>query len=228
MRNLLSILAAFLFFFIVSLNSSAQSFAMVDSARITSGTVADYSLTNPVQIVNNSSDSLNMAWERFDESMPSAWEISSCTPMGCAPIGVSNGSYVLDPVNSLSDYHNCHFYPNGAMGSGEAKIRIWNTVTLEEAIVTWYAVVGAVGIDEIEALNLSIFPNPGKEITLNGDFGAGDFSISVLGSTGSLVRNINLAGKASITIDDLPSGFYYVQVNGTSGPLLTEKIVITE
>lgn len=207
---------------------NAQSFNMVDTARTTYGESADYSLTNPVQIENNSGDTLPMAWERFNEVMPSQWDISSCTPINCMPIGITSGTYDLDPVNNLSDYHNCHFYPNNTPGTGQATMRIWNTQTLEEAFVTWYAFVGATGVGTVDQHNIMILSNPGKEVTIQGDFQTKPVDMRVFNTSGQIVKNKMYTGTNQIVLNDLIPGYYIVQLTSQDGLNFTEKVIITK
>lgn len=209
------------------ITAEAQSFSMVDTARTTHGTTDDVSITNPVQIINNSGTNLNMSWNRFYEDMPAGWDVSSCSPAGCAPIGVSQDTYVLDTTNSLTDYHNCHFYPNGIAGTGEAKVRILNTDTQEEAIVTWYGIIGYTNVNEIAQGSISIYPNPGSEPSINYDFGSLDkVSMTVFSTEGKLILSENVNGIGNMHITGQAPGVYIVRFTSPEGLNLSERLVI--
>lgn len=212
------------------LTGFAQTFSMVDTARTTYGSSADANLTNPVQIVNNTSDVLPITWERFNESMTAGWDISNCTPDGCIPIGgPSTGSYNLDTINSLSDYHNCHFYPNGLIGSGQASIRIENTNTNEESIVTWYAFAGQVGVNESVMSTLTVLSISGEGVIIQGDFSAlQQVQASVYNTAGQLVEQVHVENQQQIPILGLNNGYYFVHITSNEGLSITQKVVISK
>ena len=199
----------------------AQSFHLVDTMRTTLGSTSDFSLTNPIQIVNDAGVDLPIFWHRFEESLPSAWDVSSCTPMGCMPIGVDSGSYTLDPVN-----HNCHFYPNGTVGSGHARILIRNVSTGEEVIASWYADVNATSIGELVMSSYTVLNASDGSVQILFDSVQEDLGMELFTASGKLIRSEMLNGANSFVLSGLNPGVVILRMIAKNGSISTQRIGI--
>ncbi len=72
--------------------------------------------------------------------------------------------------------------------------------------------VGSVGIDDQQASDLPLFPNPATDMVTINDVPS-DARISILNALGQTVRNVPTdGGRTRFSIADLESGIYFVQV----------------
>lgn len=88
-----------------------------------------------------------------------------------------------------------------------------------------------VGIDEEQANDITIYPNPASEnITISAPKTYNNLTVKVFNMAGALVSSITLksAQKANIAIAQLAGGLYIVQVTGDDIPLSHKKIMIAK
>ena len=78
---------------------------------------------------------------------------------------------------------------------------------------------------EKDPFELTIAPNPVKNVmTLSTDYEKGSVRVRILNAQGVTVRNFSMKGSATIDVNDLPAGMYFVQVLG--GKMVTRKVVV--
>lgn len=85
------------------------------------------------------------------------------------------------------------------------------------------------GLDEMQALGLSVYPNPASDvlyITAN----AGKYNIELLDAAGRLVlsSNLNVGSdrERMIPLDDCVNGIYIVAISSEDGQRYTKRLVI--
>ena len=85
---------------------------------------------------------------------------------------------------------------------------------------------GLVGIDEAEAQNISIYPNPSNGIFSIGGVPADEsiVSIEAFDLLGSKV--LTLTNTSSIDLSDSPNGFYFITINFEGGDRITKKVSV--
>lgn len=206
-------------------NTNAQTFSLVDSAKTTYCTTIDGSLSNPNLIYNHSGANLNMFWYRYYEDLTPGWDISSCIPTGCMPIGVDSGSYVLDTSFSSLDYHNCHFHHNGIPGYGEARMIVKNVDTQEQVTLSWYAYVGVTGVEENKNYNFQLLSNGSKNVSINYQTN-NNVNYYVYSLNGKLFNSGFINGSGELKLNGLESGNYIINFQDNNSFNSNYKILV--
>lgn len=79
-------------------------------------------------------------------------------------------------------------------------------------------------VDE-DPFKVDIMPNPVKgQMTIATDYELGRVSVHIWNAQGQEVRGFSMDGTATIDVNDLPSGLYFVHIVG--GKVVTKKIII--
>ena len=79
-------------------------------------------------------------------------------------------------------------------------------------------------VDE-DPFKVDIMPNPVKgQMTIATDYELGRVSVHIWNAQGQEVRGFSMDGTATIDVNDLPSGLYFVHIIG--GKVVTKKIII--
>ncbi len=152
-----------LFVFALSFTTlNAQNFSVETLEKTIYGSPSIYTFYEDIDLYNDLGSPFIMHWERIEESIPEGWETSNCDPNDCRAIGVTGASFTLP--NSVG-FLNTHFYPHGIAGSGYMKVKLWpDTNPADSVILTYYGVAGTVGVEEIEAQDIQVYPSPAKNI----------------------------------------------------------------
>ncbi|MEI6900705.1 MAG: T9SS type A sorting domain-containing protein, partial [Bacteroidota bacterium] len=98
----------------------------------------------------------------------------------------------------------------------------WGQVTLKK---TGYIYVGGVGINELSATNVSVFPNPVRDV-MNVQSGLNMQEIQIFNIVGQMVYNQKVdGGNLTLNVGNLKPGVYNMKVKVAEG-FINKKIVI--
>lgn len=129
----------------------------------------------------------------------------------------ATGTPIMLPssANSLVIHEHPDSYYQGAIAKWDANKRSYEVVSLSNKVEN--PLPDLTGINEAtNGLGLSIYPNPA-----HGSFTVkGEGTLVIYNSVGQVVRN-GLLEDNETTIEGLPAGLYFVQINGT-----TQKVVV--
>lgn len=183
------------------------------------------------EVINNTSETLNLSWIRTELVMPAGWATGVCDVNYCYDIDVARRDFQL-PANSKGTL-DVHGYPGGIPGSlengaipGEAvvHIRVTNKDNPTDTIsgVFNFNVTGdpIVSIDEVELKKLSLFPNPTSDyFELSSLIDNEIATVAVHNILGSQVRLYN-ASERRFEVGDLPNGMYLVSLQDEQNAVL--------
>ncbi len=167
-------------------------------------------------------------------------------PTQCLPINVGTGTTVAsdtnminlflqwnaeDPVSQYEDNRNTYHNSNGTYAQGNRNPFIDNPYL---ATVIWGGTAAQnrwpgifLSVDEFDALaRTTVYPNPSNNnsVTVSSEINMDEIQvINLNGQLIQLIKNFE-ADKKSITIGNLPQGFYLLKL--TSGNAITTKKVI--
>ena len=213
-------------FALTSLSLQAQNFSVEALDTTLYGSPTESTFYGDIDLFNDLGSTFSMTWERIEEDIPVGWTTSNCDPHTCHPEGVTTASFMLPLLPSML---NTHFYPHGVAGTGYMKVKLWmSTNPADSVILTYYGVAGAVGINELEASDVQVFPSPAQN-SLN----------IMLPHPGETIRMdiFNLSGQRaeSFTITDgnlnsfdvskLEAGMYIIHLDLAGQGRITKKFV---
>ena len=222
MRKILLSIFAF-----TSLTLHAQNFSVEVPDTTIYGTATMSTFYEDIDIYNDLGTTLDMSWERIEESIPLGWTTSNCDPDQCHPEGVISGSFSL---LASGGYLNTHFYPNGVDGSGYMKIKLWETANPADSVVlTYYGTTETtVGINELAASDIQIFPSPAQH-TVNIVLPNSDEAIhaDIFNVNGQRAKSFDMVqgNLVSIDISDLEMGVYIIHFNVPNKGIITKKFI---
>ncbi len=201
---------------ILALTAFSQTFSVTTTETNSLGYADDYDIYDVVPITNETNDVIVVSWERTLEDVPNGWDISNCSPCQCHPIGVTSSSGCYFSNTNLTAYVNTHFYPNGIVGSGQVKMKIWDESTFDEIIVTFNATAQEplVSIsDNTTSSYLRSYPNPFNE-RLNLEFNYTNVNkvtlevVDLLGKTVLVKTGLNSNDRVVVN-EELNAGIYF-------------------
>jgi hypothetical protein len=117
---------------------------------------------------------------------------------------ISEGSYVSVPADDWTSY--TYSYPAGTKYvaincvSDDAFVFMLDDITISTGV----------GIQDVEASQFSIYPNPATEIL----YVEGEGVAEVYNTLGQMVISNEVNGTAQINVSNLESGVYFVRMNG--------------
>ena len=212
-------------FLLTSLTLQAQNYSVEVMDTTLYGSHTDPTFYGDIDLYNDLGSPFSMSWERIEESVPTGWTTSNCDPAICHPVGVTSASFTLPTLPSSL---NTHFNPNGVAGSGYMKVKVWDASNpADSVILTYYGVAGTVGMDDLKASDIQVFPTPAQN-TLNvmlphpgKTIHADIFNLSGQRVHAFSVANGNLN---SYDVSNLEAGMYIIHFN-VNGSTITKKFI---
>lgn len=81
-----------------------------------------------------------------------------------------------------------------------------------------------VGVDELEILNISVYPNPAKDL-LNINFSSINYSVEVINVMGEVViKSDNKSGTTSVSVNELNQGIYTLRITSNGNQKLIKFV----
>ena len=208
MRN--TLIALFLFFSICEVNAQFFELELLDDTVL-------FGIANPqdpiifhFEAVNQTDSTYLVDVIKFEQDIPSDWEISLCTE-ACFPPEVDEAVFFLDEM-ALDDI-SVYFYP-GSVGVGQTKVEFINREdSLNSFEYTLYADAFTTHIIE-EGFNqpFVLMDSNNDYIYLNGDLGELN-SFPIFNAHGQRVKTIQYSMNEPIDISSFQSGIYFIQVS---------------
>lgn len=179
-----------------------------------------------LDILNKTTDSLDIDWSLVSNNLVSGWDYSLCD-FGTCYIGVPQKGTMKRMGISDTAFLKLNISPQQVLGTGSVTFKVSPTPN-ESYNVTITVVVYPSAILENAAFeSVSIYPNPAKDIvTIENSFAQhGNISIyNVIGE--KLVDFVASPGeKSNISFTSLPAGLYFVKYTHSLGEVITKKIV---
>ena len=134
------------------------------------------------------------------------------------------GIYPFEDKDNFSPYiHTLEDVIGTSVNSFEQSQRF---TQMNIACVATLATLSTENIIENEYDNVTVFPNPAKNIlTLTADT-EGMKNVKIVNSLGQIVKEFSFETKTTVDIKDLSNGVYFVKILGENS--LTKKIVVRD
>lgn len=219
----------YIFLFLLSVCCSsiyAQNFTVSPNPNyveadldINPGTVEIFTQTS---IVNNTSDTLFLKWERTIINKPECWE-TSVWSIDIQALPITDTKEFLLMPNSASDELNVHAHIDGlgagSPSSGEAEIvlKVSNLNNSTDTLSVHYNFSVTGGADcttstfDIESETLNIFPNPATDYFQLTE-GQDAHYIVVYNLLGQQIKQFDFSQTQNYSINNLPDGIYILKV----------------
>ncbi len=129
------------------------------------------------------------------------------------------GSYVYDWNNDeLGDYDDTQDLAD--LDAGSYIVTVQDEFGCEG--VETIEINSQVSLTEHSNVNVSVYPNPGKDqLTINL---AGSFDYSLVNVSGEIIASGKGFNAAKLAVGDLAMGIYFIQISSTDGTVQTVKI----
>lgn len=82
------------------------------------------------------------------------------------------------------------------------------------------------GLMDNNTVNLSVYPNPNNGVFSVSTSASGNNDYFISDATGRVIQNGQFQNKIEISLDNLPTGVYFLNVKNQTGNTMVEKIVI--
>jgi len=188
------------------------------------GDASDSDFYGDIPIVNDDGASNSMYWEVDSVNLPSNWEFSVCDQNICYPIGTQNVQWNL-PDNG--GYLNMHFYPNGQEGEGFVTLKVNDSPDQNQIeYMTFRANATSNGISENSLEEISLFPNPARDI-VNISGGSINTNFEMVDILGKKITSGKLDSKGGYRINtsSMLNGVYFV-IFTEKDRKVTRKIIV--
>lgn len=178
-----------------------------------------------VDCLNESGDSLHLAWKFISNTCPPEWTYALCD-FGFCYDGIPL-SGIMQPIPETADgFLKLSVWANGVAGGGD--ITFWVS---EESTPTEYQTVvfrfnpSATSLTESAVPAISCSPNPARD-RVNIALPASEGTVQLIGLNGAVVRKIVVStAQLELDIAHLESGVYFLQY-AAAGNRWTERLVI--
>jgi hypothetical protein len=211
-------------FGLVSVQAQVDNFAMTPDTLVVIGTNVDDGLKVDIEVKNKANKDRLMVWERIIVKITEGWETSICDPVTCWSALKSSSEFNL-PANGAGGMV-LDAFPNGLVGGAYVKIKVYEKALPAKISTGRYRFNGTVvGVAEVEATKLSVFPNPTADyFVLQG--AAPLTTVDVLSVTGQVLRTFPYVENEIYEIQDLAAGTYFLNLNGENNKRLATKRIV--
>lgn len=209
---------------IFTISGISQVFTPVTNDSTFFGEATDSDFYGDIPVGNDDGASNSMYWEVDSVNLPVGWEFSVCDQNICYPIGTQNVQWNL-PSNG--GYLNMHFYPNGQDGVGFVVLKVNDSPDQNQIeYLTFRANAASTGITENTLENVSLYPNPARDI-VNISGGSKNTNFEMVDILGKKIKTgkLDSDGSYRINTSSMLNGVYFLTFT-EKGSKVTKKIII--
>lgn len=179
-----------------------------------------------LDIINNTSDSITIKWNKISNSLPQDWDYSICD-LGTCYTGIPISGTMQKMSTTDTAFLKLTVFHNNAAGQGKVVIRLEPTPGEYDTVVFFVSNL-SLGNELISSgkRQFNIYPNPASDkISVTANFSSGEISLSnILGE--KIFSSQLIDYSSSLTLSDLPRGLYFLTVqNGEFAE--TKKVIIS-
>lgn len=225
------------FYFTLSLltifcvKTNAQlTYSITPSSNVSSIVPLNEASEIKIEINNTSNAKLVLNWVRITNTLPVAWQYTTCDNVFCYG-GVPSGTKTMDSIAiGGQGFLTLGIDPGNNLGSGQVKIYVYQDGFPNMGdTLTWNVTSQVVGIKEISVNSgISIYPNPINHflnIELSNQFTQPVLSAYFLDALGRNIKSIQLLNNENrIDVSDLSVGYYYLVIE-TADEKLFKKLI---
>ncbi|MBC7552413.1 MAG: T9SS type A sorting domain-containing protein [Taibaiella sp.] len=214
--------------------SQAQSFSIQkDTAWVTysgSGLMSVYDTIS----VPAGSPGATLEWKVIACNFPASWlatgSFGICDNMSCYPFSSLWTSSTLKTSNpyQTTGVHDFHMQFNlsgvTTYGTYYATVKLKNTATSHDTNMVFAVSIFPTAVPQVKSTitEVSVYPNPAvNEVNVVFDANADVKSISVYNNIGRVMSVYKVMGNsANLSLDNMPSGIYFVRLTNSQGELV--------
>jgi hypothetical protein len=211
-------------FGLVSAKAQVPNFEMKPDTFVYNTIINDVGLDLKIGIRNTANKDRTIVWERTEVTITKGWETQICDPVTCWTPTKGEGEFNF-AANSTAEMI-LDAFPNNIPGGAYVRIKIYEKGTPSKFTIGRYRFNGKfVGVEEIEASKLLIFPNPTVDyFVLQGS--APLTTVDVLSVTGQVLKTFPYVENEIYEIQDLAAGTYFLNLNGENNKRLATKRIV--
>jgi Secretion system C-terminal sorting domain len=212
--------------------ASAQSFTM----QSPTDTCYPTGLINCNDGVNVTTGTPTLQWKMIATNVPADWQsgIGICDNFQCYPWSTMWPSMAVKTSNpysaGLGDFHaQVGLDAATTLGCYYVKVRLDNqAITTDTAIVTFvFCKLHPTSAPTVTAVSneVTLYPNPASnEVNVLFDAGMDVKNIAVYNIIGKMMSVYKVAGSsANLSLDNMPSGIYFVRLVNSQGNIVSTK-----
>jgi hypothetical protein len=102
----------------------AVQFSLEATSAMNSGRASSVEIDAKVKFRNLENKVIIIKWQRYDVNVPSTWQVATCDNEQCRVPAVTEYTMTI-PANDSFDM-KAVFYPNAEVGTGTARIRVFD------------------------------------------------------------------------------------------------------
>lgn len=200
---------------------SAQGFSVDDTLKtIYKPTNSSTPPHEYFQLYNNSGHAINMRWKVNTDFTfyPSAWQIAIQDNQTYHNPAPDSADFLLPDTVGAMDKIIINVYHNAVAGYGVFAVDLINLDSTDQVITIWFEIMiyEPSGIDESNAINIKVFPNPCSSFLYFEGLESGNknTSINIIGLDGRVIQtNSNvLLNQNNLDISALLPGIYFIEI----------------
>jgi hypothetical protein len=218
----------FLFLLVISTTvatSIAQILSITPDYALISFPASEFS-DAAAYIQNNSSVQRTIKWVRYSDVEPVGWYTTVCDDNNCYSPGTS--SMTVNIAANSNGLLKLNVFANDVVGTGSYHLNVYDISDSANAnaVLSVDVVTNPVGISNVKAEAVSIYPNPVKDVLyMNLDVSKKINSIDIHNVVGQKIKTITLEeGLKSVAISasDLKKGIYFIRIFSDSKEVATK------
>jgi hypothetical protein len=193
-------------------------------------------LISPGSCKNIGTDTITLQWMIVADSAATGWTYTGyCDRNICYGFGVGE-SHIFTLIPNGSGILEIHLSTGCNPGFGYAKVLVWNVADSANSVKLVYypitvtqSAACAAGINEVEAVQISLYPNPVRsdmKVTLPQNLSNGQIDIYNL--IGSKVYSQPLISTTDFDLSSLDSGIYIARISEAGRTIVTKKFTKAE
>ena len=205
-----------LFFLFISLSGFSQVLITDPNPAVISASPDENDISLHVWVINNSSETINLLWERKVKTPPAGWLTWICDMNNCylpsQGICPETKPNVLNPGDSLD--LQIHANPNGVTGIVDINMDLFtkeDPSTILSTVNTTFN-VSTTSVEDPTKNAIQIFPNPTThyfQITENTDVE----SVTIYDIVGNKIKSFKAHSGKEYDVSFLNQGIYLVRMN---------------
>ncbi len=180
------------------------------------------------RVKNVGTDTLKLAWKTVVIATQPSWQFSVCDVNQCWSPAVVGKNFSLAPGESAR--MNVDLTPNGKKGVGQVELRLSLQSSPNTVIATgiYNYIIDVTANNDVEAVRVSVYPNPATEFIRLNDPTNSVAKISVMNVLGREIKLFYSNDDDSYNVSDLPAGIYLLRLSDRNNRVIKTLRITTK
>lgn len=222
------------FSFFVAIAAYSQNYTFSSTIYNVSEAGTPFELIAEGTVTNNTSETLNLYWERTVNDIPPCW-LSAVFGVWIVALPHVDELY-FDVAPNSTETFNVYVYPGASgpttSGEGQVVLHISNLNDAADTLnITYnFELTGAeacvLNVEDFAKSDLNIYPNPTNQyFQISEELITS--TISILDISGIEIKSFEAVANNKYLVHDLPHGVYFVRIKDRiSGAIYTRRLII--